>query len=323
MSRIYSAAQPTGIIHLGNYFGAIKNWVDLQKQHEGIFSIVDLHALTVNPASAELKENIRNLAKIFLACGLDPRKNIIYRQSDVPEHSELAWILNCLTPISELERMTQFKDKAKQHKKNINAGLLTYPCLMAADILLYDTDMVPVGEDQLQHVELTKIIAKKFNRQYGDILKIPQAEINKNSARLKGLDNPEKKMSKSAASEYNYIALTDSPEQIKKKIMKASTDSEASVKYDEKRPGISNLISIYHLVSDQTIKQIEKKYDGKGYGDFKKDLVEKVVDYLTPIREKYLATQDNELDKILQNGKIKAGKIAKLKMEKIKKQIGL
>ena len=254
---------------------------------------------------------------------MDPRKNIIYRQSDVPEHAELAWIFNCLTPISELERMTQFKDKAEQHKKNINAGLLTYPCLMAADILLYDTDMVPVGEDQLQHVELTRTIAKKFNHQYGNILKIPQAEINKNAARLKGLDNPEKKMSKSAASEYNYIALTDSPEQIKKKIMKAATDSEASVQYDPKRPGISNLISIYHLVSDQTIKQIEKQYDGKGYGDFKKDLVEKIIDYLTPIREKYLAIQDNELDKILQNGRIKAGKIAKLKMEKIKKQIGL
>ena len=321
--RIFSGVQPTGIIHLGNYFGAIYNWLGLQKEYDCVFSIVDLHALTVYQKPEDLNKNIYDLAKIYLAVGLNPKKNIIFRQSDVQEHTELAWILNTVTPISELERMTQYKDKSAQHKQNINAGLFTYPALMAADILLYDTNLVPVGEDQLQHVELTRIIAKKFNNLYGDVLVLPEGKINKVSARLKALDNPEKKMSKSAPSEFNYIALTDEPELIRKKIMKAVTDSGTDIKLDPKRPAIANLMTIYHLVTGLDIKEIEKKFDGKGYGDFKKDLAEKLVEFVTPIQERFNKITDNEVEKVLTDGAMRAKKIATKKMDQIRKAIGL
>lgn len=323
MKRILSGIQPTGIIHLGNYFGAIHNWLALQKKFDCVFFIADLHALTVYQKPEELRRNTLNLLKIYLASGLNPDKHIIFRQSDVQEHIELGWILNCVTPIAELERMTQFKDKSKQHKENINAGLFTYPCLMAADILLYDTDFVPVGEDQVQHVELTRAIAQKFNNLYADILKLPQAKINKISARLKGLDNPEKKMSKSAASEYNYIALTDSADLIRKKIKKAVTDSGSEIKYGADRPAISNLMTIYSLTTGLDFSQIEKKFNGKGYADFKSDLAEQIVKFTQPIQKKFQAVSDDQAEKILSDGAERARKIAGQKMEQIKDAVGL
>lgn len=321
--RIYSGIQPTGIIHLGNYFGAIYNWLNMINDYDCIFSIVDLHALTVFQKPFDLNQNINNLARIFIASGLDPEKCTIYRQSDVHEHAELGWILNCNIPISELERMTQFKDKAAQHKKNINAGLFTYPCLMAADILLYNTNIVPVGEDQTQHVELTRTMAKKFNKLYGETFVVPEVKINKVSARLKGLDDPTKKMSKSAASEYNYISLTDTPQQVRKKIKKAVTDSGSEIVFTPDKPALANLISIYHLVTSEPVKEIENKFKGKGYGDFKSDLAEKIIDFLQPIQEKYNAIEDNELESIFEVGAMKAQKIAEKTLRKVKKQIGL
>ncbi|MBI5254569.1 tryptophan--tRNA ligase [Candidatus Falkowbacteria bacterium] len=323
MKRTLSGIQPTGIIHLGNYFGAIHNWLPLQKEYECFFFIADLHALTIFQKPEILHRNILDLTKLYLAVGLDPVKNIIFKQSAVKEHAELGWLLSCVTPISELERMTQFKDKSTQHKDNINAGLFTYPCLMAADILLYDTDFVPVGEDQAQHVELTRTIAKKFNNQYGDVLKIPEALINKVSARLKGLDDPEKKMSKSAPSDYNYIAMTDNPDLIRKKIKKAVTDSGTEIKFTPEKPALENLITIYHLTTGKSIEQIEKDFAGKGYGDFKKELAERLVEFLTPIQEKYNSISDADVEKILAAGAEKARKLAQAKMILVKQTIGL
>jgi len=324
--RIFSGIQPTGIIHLGNYFGAIYNWLKwLEKEPnlDAFFSIVDYHALTVYQEPEILTNNIRNLAKLYLAVGLDPEKVTIFRQSAVPEHTELAWLLNCITPMAELERMTQYKDKAAQHKNNINAGLFTYPVLMAADILLYDTDMVPVGEDQKQHVELARVIAKKFNNLYDETFKEPGVYINPTSARLRGLDNPEKKMSKSAKSEYNYIALTDSPDIIEKKIKKAVTDSGTEIKFGEARPAISNLLSIYSLVTEKPIKEIEKEFIGKGYGDFKKSLTDHLINFITPIQEKLTAIDDNELESILDIGAKRARGIAQAKVKQVREKIGL
>jgi len=321
--RIFSGIQPTGIIHLGNYFGAIHNWLQLQQEYDCIFPIVDLHALSIYQKPEELTQNIKNLTKIYIASGLDPQKNIIFRQSEVQEHTELAWLLNCITPMGELERMTQFKDKSKQHKDNINAGLFTYPVLMAADILLYDTNLVPVGEDQVQHVELTRTIANKFNNLYGETFVVPEVKLNKVTARLKGLDNPEKKMSKSAASEYNYISLLDKPEDIRRKVKKAVTDSDSEIKYGEERPAISNLMTIYQLVTGNSFEEIEKNFEGKGYGDFKSDLAEKIIEFVTPIQERFNAIDDNDLEQILKNGAQRAEALAEHKMKEIKNKIGL
>ena len=324
MKRIFSGIQPTGIIHLGNYFGAIYNWLHLQKEYDSIFSIVDLHALTVYQDPKELNRNIYDLTKIYLAKGLDPKKNIIFRQSAVLEHVELSWFLNCVTPIAELERMTQYKDKSAQHKQNVNAGLFTYPCLMAADILLYDTNVVPVGEDQLQHVELARTIAKKFNNLYGETFVVPEGKINKVSARLKGLDNPEKKMSKSSPTENNYISLTDSSDAIRKKIKKAVTDSGSDIKFDpNKRPALANLMTIYHLVTGKEANEIEKEFKGKGYGDFKSELAERVVEFVKPIQKKFNSISDKEVDAILADGAQRARKLAEKKMERVRKVIGL
>lgn len=323
MKRIFSGIQPTGIIHLGNYFGAIYNWLELKNEYDCVFSIVDLHALTLYQDPKALSQNILNLAKIFIAAGLDPKKNIIFRQSAVPEHAELAWILSCLTPMAELERMTQYKDKAKQHKDNINAGLFTYPALMAADIILYDTNMVPVGEDQVQHVELARVIARKFNNLYGKTFVEPEAKLNKVSARLKGLDDPTKKMSKSAASEYNYIALTDSPELIRKKIKKAVTDSGSEVKFAPDKPALSNLIAIYSLTTGLAPKEIEKQFVGKGYGAFKNELAERVIEYLAPIQKKVASLSDKEVNSVLADGAKRARSLATKKIAQVRKVIGL
>ena len=323
MSRIFSGIQPTNNLHLGNYLGAIKNWVELQKNNDCIFCVVDLHAITVKHNPKTLKENIINAAKTYIALGIDPNKSMIFVQSDVKEHAELAWILNTITKIGELERMTQFKDKSKQHKDNINAGLFTYPILMAADILLYDTNLVPVGEDQKQHVELTRDLAQRFNQLYGETFVVPETVIKKDGARVMGLDDPKKKMSKSASSPNNYIALLDTPEIVRKKIMKAVTDSGSEVKSGADKPALNNLLTIYSLLSGVTIKEIEKQYTGRGYGDFKKGLAEEVIKFLINFQNKFNKIKDQEIKNILKTGAEKAKKIAEKKMTEIKEKIGL
>ncbi|MFZ5559844.1 MAG: tryptophan--tRNA ligase, partial [Patescibacteria group bacterium] len=260
--RIFSGMRPSGQLHIGNYLGALKNWVELQKKNFSIFGIVDYHAITTPFNPKHLQKDVYNLVLDYLAAGIDPKKSIIIIQSHIPEHTELAWILSTLTPLGELERMTQFKEKAKQHKENVNAGLFCYPILMAADILLYKADTVPVGEDQAQHVELTRVLARKFNNKFGKTFPEPKTLLQKHGARIMSLTDPFKKMSKTGD---ESIILGDSPDAIRRKIKKAVTDSGKEVKFDEKnKPAISNLITIYHLFSGKSIAEIEKKYKGKG-----------------------------------------------------------
>jgi tryptophanyl-tRNA synthetase len=269
---IFSGVQPSGNLHIGNYLGAIAQWVDLQNsgKYKNIFCVVDEHAITVPQNPEILRKKIMEITLIYLAAGIDPAKSVVFIQSHIPEHAELAWILNTLTPFGELQRMTQFKDKSKE--KGVLAGLLNYPTLMAADILLYDAEIVPVGEDQVQHIEFARMIAKKFNSQYGETFKIPEPIIVKSAKRIMGLDDPSKKMSKSAKSEKNYIAILDSPELIRKKIASAVTDSGNEIKFDEKeKPAISNLLNIYSLFSGKPVEEIEKNFKGKNYDDFKKN----------------------------------------------------
>lgn len=323
---IFSGIQPSGIIHLGNYLGAIKQWLALPKKYECYFCLVDLHALTIRQDPQLLRKNIYKLVALYIACGLDPKQVHLFRQSHLPAHAELAWILNCYSQMGELERMTQYKDKARQHKNNINVGLFAYPILMAADILLYQTNFVPVGEDQKQHVELCRDIALRFNRLYGDIFTIPLCLLPKTGARIMGLDDPAKKMSKSAASEYNFISLLDEPKKIEKKIMKAVTDSGSEVVYQEKnKPAMANLLSIYSLLTKNTISDLETKYQGKGYGALKKDLAGVVCDYLLPIQKKYhqLIADPAYLENVLQQGAEQAQQKAQLTLIKVKKAIGL
>src|SRR3989339_1942908 len=307
--RLFSGIQPTGNLHLGNYLGAIQQWVAMQHEYESIFCIVDLHAITVRQDPAVLRENIRRIAAIYLACGLDPKESTIFVQSRVPEHTQLGWILNTFTQMGELERMTQFKDKAKQHSDNINAGLFDYPVLMAADILLYETQAVPVGEDQKQHVELTRNIAQRFNNHYKkNVFVIPEYVSRKETTRIVGLDNPEKKMSKSAASEFNYVSFFDTPDMIRKKIKRAVTDSGSEIRAGEDKPALTNLLTIYSALSGKTIAELEQQYEGKGYGDFKTDLGEVVVQWMEPTQKKMaeLLQDTAELDRILDEGAKKA-----------------
>jgi len=323
MATIFSGVQPTNNLHIGNYLGAIRNWVELQKENECIFCVVDLHALTVYQKPEVLRQNILNVAKTYLAAGVDPKKSIIFVQSDVKEHTELAWVLNTIAKIGELERMTQFKDKAKQHAENINMGLFGYPVLMAADILLYNTNMVPVGEDQKQHVELTRDLALRFNKLYGETFVVPEPLIRKGGARVMGLDDPSKKMSKSATSTSNYISLLDDPEVARKKIMRAVTDSGSEVKGGSDKPALENLLTIYSLLSGKTVKDIEKEYAGRGYGDFKKGLADIVVGFLSEFQKKFNAISDDEVMKILEAGAKRANKLAAEKIKEVKNKIGL
>lgn len=284
--RIVSGIQPTGSIHIGNYLGAIKQWLDLQKQEDCIFFIADLHSLTIPYDEDKLQENILETAITYLALGIDPQKSIFFVQSDIKEHSELCWLLNTITPLGELERMTQFKEKAKQFKKDINAGLLTYPILQAADIMMYKGMAVPVGKDQVQHIELTRTIARKFNSKFGKVFPEPKALLSKTGAKIMSLNNPKKKMSKSLGSQ-SYISLFEDPKSIEKKIMSAVTDTGKKIKYDEKKkPGISNLLTIYSLFSGKTIKELEKKFNKKGYADLKKSLAELLIEELGKFRKK-------------------------------------
>lgn len=321
---IFSGVQPSGNLHIGNYLGAIFQWVKMQDDYNCIFCIVDYHAITVPQDPKVLAEKTVEIAKIYIASGIDPKKSTIFRQSDIPEHTELTWVLNCVSArISDLKKMTQFKDKAGQ-EKNVSVGLFDYPALMAADILLYDADAVPVGDDQAQHVELTRTLAKRFNDKFGQTFKIPELKIRKQGARIMGLDDPTKKMSKSAKSPANYIALLDNPEEAVKKIMRATTDSGNQIKYDFKnKPGISNLLAIYSLLENIEIKKLEEKYKGKGYGDFKKDLAEAVKSFLINFQKRYYNISNSKIEKLFKNNKIKIQKLTSKKMREVKNKIGI
>ncbi|MBM3206155.1 MAG: tryptophan--tRNA ligase [Candidatus Staskawiczbacteria bacterium] len=323
--KIFSGIRPSGQIHLGNYLGAIKQWIDLQKENECVFSIVDLHAITTPYDPKELKKDILNTAIIYLAAGVDPDKSIIFVQSRVQEHSELAWLFETITPMGELNRMTQFKEKSKENKDYINSGLLNYPVLMTADILLYKADAVPVGKDQEQHLELTRTIAKKFNQKFGDTFKEPKSLILKEGAKIMSLTDPKRKMSKSDDKK-SYISLFDSPEEITKKIMSATTDSGKEVKYNiTKKPGISNLLTIYSLLSNQTTQEIEKMFVKKSYSEFKKSLAEVVVNYLEPFRrkQKEFSAREIYVEEILNQGKSKALVIAQETIQEVRSKMGL
>jgi len=323
--RVFSGIQPTGEIHIGNYLGAIKQWIELQEENECIFCIVDLHSLTVPYSPQELKKRIFEKTIAYLASGVDPKKSIIFVQSEVPEHTELCWLLSVVTPIGDLQRMTQYKEKSKKFSKNVNAGLLNYPILMASDILLYDTSLVPVGKDQQQHVELTREIARKFNKRFGETFKIPKASLPKKGEKIMSLTNPEKKMSKTDKPE-SYISLFDSPEAIKQKIRAAITDSGKEIKYDtEAKKGISNLLVVYSLFSSMSISEIEKKFKDKGYQEFKEDLANLLIEKLEPFRrkKKELETNPSIVENILKEGAKRAKVIAEEKMLLVRKNMGL
>ncbi|MDE6886451.1 MAG: tryptophan--tRNA ligase [Helicobacteraceae bacterium] len=322
---VFSGIQPTGNIHLGNYLGAIKNWVEMQDLYENIFCIVNSHAITIKQNPNELRQNTLNLACTLLACGIDIEKSSLFVQSDIDEHPALAWILDCNIQMGDMSRMTQFKDKSQKNSKNINVGLFNYPALMAADILLYQADLVPVGADQKQHIELARNVAIKFNRDYGKAFKIPEPLIIKESARIMGLDNPQIKMSKSVKSPNHAIFLLDSNDEIERKIKRATTDSSSNIIFDENRVGIYNLLSIYELLSKKSRSDIEVEFENKGYGDFKKALCEVVINFITPIRDEYLRLQNNKdyVLNILKDGAEQVKPIAKATYDRVKELVGL
>lgn len=324
MKRVFSGVQPTGNIHLGNYLGALRQFVELQEEYQCLYCIVDLHAITVPQDPKELRKHILDVAALYLAVGVDPKKSIVFVQSDVPGHSELGWILTCSSYTGELSRMTQFKAKS-QNKESAPAGLFTYPVLMAADILLYDTDVVPVGTDQKQHIELCRDLAIRVNNTRKKTFVVPEGRYLKAGARIMSLDDPTNKMSKSAENIHSRISLLDDPAKIKKSIMKATTDSEGIIRFDkDEKPGLSNLINIYSALSDKTVDEIVAMYEGKGYGDFKKDLVEITVDALAPIKEKFDEIRSSqELIDILEDGADKANAIAEKTIARVKDNFGL
>ncbi len=323
---MFSGIQPSGDLHIGHYFGAIKNWVELQNKYQSIFCIVDEHAITIPQDPEKLRERTLDIVMLYLSAGIDPKKSIIFVQSHNQDHAELGWILNTLTPLGELYRMTQFKDKSKKMTKaGILAGLLNYPTLMAADILLYQTVLVPVGEDQKQHVELTRTIARKFNTRFGETFKEPKEFIRKEGARIMSLQDPTKKMSKSDENKNSFIALLDSPNEIRQKIKIAVTDSGKEIVYEPKeKPAIANLLTTYSLFSGMTFKDIEKKFKGKGYGDFKKDLAELAVEKLAPLQKKYHAFKKDpeQIMEILHDGAQSAKQISSKTLSEVKQKIG-
>ncbi len=382
MQKLFSGVKPSGNLHIGNYLGAVKQWVELQDGNEAIFAVMDLHAITVPQDPKELTRQTLDMIKVYLAAGVDPNKCLLFLQSHVAAHSELCWILNTITKNGDLTKMTQFKDKAgfdeeifenamkeksdegikelnlevkdgsytaeqvtliintfrhaatvatvetykKFIKETFNSGgtaLFDYPVLMAADILLYDTEVVPVGYDQLQHIELARSLARRFNERFGETFVVPEGRIQKEGARIMGLDDPTKKMSKSAASEYNYISLTDDEETVLRKVKKAVTDSGTDITYSDDRPGLKNLINIYSLFSDKTPGEIVEMYLGKGYGDFKVDLAAVISGFLTPFQERLAAISDEEVKAILEAGAVKARAQAEAKMKQVRERVGL
>jgi len=321
---LFSGMQATGNLTLGNYVGALKNWVSLNEEYECFFSVVDMHSITVRQNPAELRKRARQLLTLYIAAGLDPEKNCIYYQSHVSAHAELAWILNCFTYMGELSRMTQFKDKSEKHSDNINAGLFTYPTLMAADILLFQADVVPVGSDQKQHLELTRDIANRFNSIYGDVFTVPEPYIGKVGARIMSLQDPAKKMSKSDENPNASIYLLDDPDTIIRKFKRAVTDSGSEVIYRDDKPGIRNLMDIYGAVTGKTNEEIEREFDGRGYGDFKLAVGEAVVDTLRPLqtRMEELTKDKAYIDSIIKANAEKAGYVANKTLRKVQKKIG-
>jgi tryptophanyl-tRNA synthetase len=322
--KIFSGIQPSGEIHLGNYLGAIKQWVSLQEENDCLYCIVDWHAITVPYDAKTLQQKIKDTAIAFIAAGINPEKSAIFVQSQVKEHTELAWLLGSLCPLGDLQRMTQYKDKSKKFKENLNAGLLNYPILQAADVLLYKTESVPIGRDQEQHLELTRTLARKFNQKFGKTFKEPASLVLKEGSKIMSLTDPKRKMSKSDDPK-SCIFLFDEPEVITKKIMSAETDSGKDVTYNiTKKPGISNLLTIYSQLTDRSIKDIEKEFAGRGYGDFKKALAQVVVEKLEPFRRKRkeLLTRDVYIEEILKQGEHRASTIARLTMQEVREKMG-
>ncbi len=321
---LFSGMQATGNLTLGNYLGALKNWVTLSDEYECFYSVVDMHSITVRQDPAVLRKRARALLTLYIAAGLDPEKNCIYYQSHVSGHAELAWILNCFTYMGELNRMTQFKDKSAKHADNINAGLFTYPVLMAADILLYQADVVPVGIDQMQHLEITRDIAERFNHIYGDVFTIPEAYIGKVGAKIMSLQDPSKKMSKSDENPNASIYLLDDPDTIMRKCRRAVTDSEAQILYREEQPGVKNLIDIYSACTGMKPDEVVKEFDGKGYGDFKTAVGEAVVSVLKPLQDEVARLEKDKayINGIIKNNAEKAGYFANKTLRKVQKKVG-
>lgn len=323
---LFSGVQPTSNLHIGNEIGALKQWVDLQHRYRCLYCVVDLHAVTVPQDPKQLRDHILTVAATYLAVGIDPKRSSLFVQSEVPEHTELGWLISTITKLGELERMTQFKDKSGKQGARTGLGLFAYPALMAADILLYDATAVPVGEDQMQHLELTRVVAKRFNARFGETFAIPQALIQKVGARIMGLDNPKKKMSKSATSHMNYLALSDDADTIRKKIMRAVTDSTAGIMYQpDKKPAISNLMAIFHHLTGQTMKEIEERFAGKGYGEFKQALAEVAIGHIEPMAKKIREFHDDptELSRILDRGRDTAREIAAKKIMLVRDRMGI
>jgi tryptophanyl-tRNA synthetase len=323
---IFSGIQPSGSLTLGNYLGAIKNWVALQEEYDCFYCVVDLHAITVRQEPAELRRRTLDVMAMLIACGIDPDESTLFMQSHVPAHSELSWILTCHTYMGELSRMTQFKEKSSRVGANIGAGLFTYPALMAADILLYQADLVPVGDDQKQHLELARDLSIRFNNMYGDVFTVPEPYIGKAGARVMSLQDPGKKMSKSDDNDNAYIAILDKPDDIRRKVKRAVTDSDGEIRLDaEGKPGVSNLLSIYCAVEGVDIRQAEREFDGLGYGRLKKAVMEAVVAELEPLQAKYVQIRSDQamLERVMKESSEKAAKVAYKTLMKVHKKVGL
>ena len=322
--RVLSCIQPSGLLTLGNYLGALKNWTEMQNDFDCIFAVADLHAITVRQEPAKFRSQIYSTYAVLLALGIDPEKNIVFIQSHVPEHTQLSWLLSCYTQFGEMSRMTQFKDKSLKHPDNVNVGLFSYPVLMAADILLYQSDLVPVGADQKQHLEIARDIAVRFNNIYGDVFTVPDGYIPKSAARIRSLQDPSKKMSKSDDNVNAWIAILDDRDAVIRKFKRAVTDSESVVRMSEDKPGISNLISIYSAVTGKTAEEVEREFEGKGYGDFKLAVGETVADALAPIKQRHdeIIKDKKELERLYRNGAERAEHIARKTYLKAMKKIG-
>ena len=323
MKRIFSGVQPTGNVHLGNYLGALRNWVTLQREYESFFCIVNLHAITTRQDPKLLAEKTRELARIYLAVGIDSVASTIFIQSDVAEHAELTWILNCIARMSELERMTQYKDKVRKQSENVPVGMFDYPVLMASDILLYQTDLVPVGEDQKQHLELTRDLAIRFNRDYGETFRIPEPFIPKVGARIMSLSDPTNKMSKSDADANGCVRLLDDADSIQRKFKRAVTDSGTAIKFDASRPAITNLLTIFQLLTGKTPEQVEAHFADKGYAQLKQELADATIAFLEPLQKRAQEIDDEELTAILEQGAAKARGIASETLAAVKAKLGL
>jgi tryptophanyl-tRNA synthetase len=323
MKRIFSGVQPTGNFHLGNYIGALRNWVELQREYESLFCIVNLHAITLPQDPKALAAKTRDLARVYLAAGIDPKASIVFIQSDVHEHAELAWILNCVARVSELERMTQFKEKAAKQREAVGAGILNYPVLMAADILLYQTDLVPVGHDQKQHLELTRDLAERFNRDYGETFRVPDPFIPKVGARVQSLSDPLKKMSKSDDDAAGSIFLLDDADTVRRKFKRAVTDSGTEIRFDANRPAITNLLTIYQVLTGKDAREVEAHFAGKGYAQLKSDLADATIEFLRPLQERARGYSDEELERVLNDGRERSQLSARQTLAQVKERLGL